>query len=210
MKRTHRTDPLRTLELLVGVTVSVMSLLAALVLLGTIVGTGTIPGVSAEVCASTAAETPGFRRNEGDSTGPVGLRDGITWRAEEVQICDPDPDGGTRGLAAVGLVVWAGAPLVFFSLLWRLLRRARREGVFADRVPGELRILGRILIAWAVLDFFVSGLVEAALLSRMTDSTVILSGEVPWLPVLVGITLLALARVLGEAVVMRRDIEATI
>lgn len=210
MERTRSTDPLRTLELLVGVIVVVMGLLAGLVLVGTVVGTGTIPGVNAEVCASTAGEAPAFRRTEGDSTGPVGLDDGITWRADEVQICDPDPDGGTRGLAAAGLVVWAGAPLVFFALLWRLLRRARREGVFADRVPGELRTLGRILIAWAALDFFVSGLVNAALLTRMTESTVILSTQFPWLPVLVGVTLLALARVLGEAVDMRRDIEATI
>lgn len=210
MDRTRSTDPLRTLELLVGVIVTVMALLAGLVLLGTIVGTGTIPGVNAEVCASTAAGEPAFRRNEGDSTGPVGLGEGITWRADEVQICDPDPDGGTRALAAAGLVVWAGAPLVFFALLWRLLRRARREGVFADRVPGELRTLGRILIAWAVLDFLVSGLVDAALLTRMTESTVILSAQFPWLPGLVGVTLLALARVLGEAVDMRHDIEATI
>lgn len=210
MDGTRGNDPLRTLELLVAVIVSVMALLAGLVLLGTIVGTGTIPGVNAEVCASTAGDAPAFRRTEGDSTGPVGLGEGITWRADEVQICDPDPDGGTRALAAVGLVVWAGAPLLFFSLLWRLLRRARREGVFADRVPGELRTLGRILIAWAALDFFVSGLVDAALLTRMTDSTVILSGDVPWLPVLVGVTLLALARVIAQAVDLRRDAEATI
>lgn len=210
MDGTRGNDPLRTLELLVGVIVSVMALLAGLVLLGTIVGTGTIPGVNAEVCASTAGDAPAFRRTEGDSTGPVGLGEGITWRTDEVQICDPDPDGGTRALAAVGLVVWAGAPLLFFSLLWRLLRRARREGVFADRVPGELRTLGRILIAWAALDFFVSGLVDAALLTRMTDSTVILSGDVPWLPVLVGVTLLALARVIAQAVDLRRDAEATI
>ena len=210
MDGTRSNDPLRTLELLVGVIVSVMALLAGLVLLGTIVGTGTVPGVNAEVCASTAGDPPAFRRTEGDSTGPVGLGEGITWRADEVQICDPDPDGGTRALAAVGLVVWAGAPLLFFSLLWRLLRRARREGVFADRVPGELRTLGRILIAWAALDFFVTGLVDAALLTRMTDSTVILSGDVPWLPVLVGVTLLALARVIAQAVDLRRDAEATI
>ena len=100
MDRTRSADPLRTLELLVGVIVSVMALLAGLVLLGTIVGTGTIPGVNAEVCASTGGDAPAFRRTEGDSTGPVGLGEGITWRADEVQICDPDPDGGTRGLAA--------------------------------------------------------------------------------------------------------------
>lgn len=210
MNRTRSTDPLRTLEALVAMIVVVMSLLAALVLMGTVVGTGAIPGVNAEVCASTAGGEPGFRMTEGDATGPVGLVDGITWRADDVQICDPDPDGATRGLAAAGLVVWAGAPLLFFALLWRLLRRARREGVFADRVPDELRTLGRILIAWAVLDFFVSGLVNAALLTRMTDSTVILAGQFPWLPMLVGIALLALARVLSEAVDMRRDIEATI
>ncbi|GAA1446542.1 hypothetical protein GCM10009641_70370 [Mycobacterium cookii] len=210
MDSTRGNDPLRTLELLVGMIVSVMALLAGLVLVGTVVGTGAIPGVNAEVCASTAGDAPAFRRTEGDSTGPVGLGEGITWRADEVQICDPDPDGATRALAVLGLVVWAGAPLLFFSLLWRLLRRARREGVFADRVPGELRTLGRILIAWAALDFFVSGLVDAALLTRMTDSTVILSGDVPWLPVLVGVTLLALARVIAQAVDLRRDAEATI
>lgn len=210
MNRTRSSDPLKTLETLVGVIVVVAGLLASLVLLGTVVGTGSIPGVDAEVCATTAGGEPGFRMTEGDSTGPVGLADGITWRADEVRICDPDPDGATRGLAAVGLLVWAGAPLLFFALLWRLLRRARREGVFADRVPGGLRTLGRILIVWAVLDFFVSGLVNAALLTRMTDSMVILEAQFPWLPALVGIALLALARVLADAVDMRRDIEATI
>ena len=113
--------------------------------------------MNAEVCASTVGDEPAFRRTPGDTTGPVGLGDGITWRAEDVQVCDPDPDGGTRALAGAGLVVWVGAPLVFFGLLWRLLRRARREGVFADRVPGDLRLLGRILLAWAALDFVVSG-----------------------------------------------------
>jgi len=210
MDRTSSNDPLKTLEILVGVVVAVMGLLASLVLVGTVVGTGSVPGVNAEVCASMSGGTPAFRRTAGDSTGPVGLEDGITWRAEEVQICDPEPDRATRGLAAAGLLVWAGAPLVFFCLLWRLLRRARREGVFADRVPDELRTLGRILLAWAALDFVVSGWINAALLNRMTESTLVLSAEVPWLPVLLGIALLALARVLGQAVDMRRDIEATI
>ncbi len=210
MDRTRSTDPLRTLEILVGMVVSVMALVTGLAIIGTVVGTGTIPGLNAEVCASMVGDEPAFRKGAGESTGPVGLDAGITWRAEDVQICDPDPDGGTRALAGAGLVVWVGAPLVFFGLLWRLLRRARREGVFADRVPGDLRTLGRILIAWAVIDFFVSGVINALLLNRMTESTSVLSADVPWLPVLVGITLLALARVLGEAVDMRRDIEATI
>ena len=43
MDRTRSTDPLRTLEILVGVIVAVMTLLTGLVLVGTVVGTGSDP-----------------------------------------------------------------------------------------------------------------------------------------------------------------------
>ncbi len=210
MDSSRSNDPLKVLEVLVGVVVAVMAVLATLTVAGTVLGSGTVPGLNAEVCASGSGDQPAFRRVDGESTGPVGLADGITWRADEVQICDPDPDGATRALAGAGLVVWVGGPMAFFVMLWRFLRRARREGVFADRVPGQLRTLGRVLIAWAVLDFVLSGWVNAALLNRMTDSALILTATVPWLPVLLGIALLALASVMGQAVGMRRDVEATI
>ena len=48
------------------------------------------------------------------------------------------------------------------------------------------------------------------LLNRMTDSTARPHRDVPWLPVLLGIALLALARVMAQAVDLRRDAEATI
>lgn len=208
---TRRTnDPLRTLELLVAMVVALMGVGAVLLLAGTVVGTASIPGVDAEVCVSGSGDALALRTAGDGSTGPDGLRDGITWRADEVTICDPAPDGTTRALAAAGLLVWIGAPVLFFSLLWRLLRRARREGVFADRIPGRLQTLGRLLLVWAALDFFVTGLVDAALLNRMTEGTLILTGEVPWQLVLSGIALLALARVMSQAVGMRRDVEATI
>lgn len=210
MDDSRTNDPLRVLEWLVGLVVAVMAVLAVATLAGTAFGSGQVPGVNAEVCATSSGGQPAFRQVEGDGTGPVGLRDGITWRAEEVQVCDPDPDGATRALAGAGLVVWVGGPAVFFVMLWRFLRQARREGVFADRVPGQLRTLGRILIVWAALDFVLSGWINAGLLNRMTDSTLVLSATVPWLPVLLGIALLALARVMGEAVGLRRDVEATI
>lgn len=203
-------DPLKVLEVLVGMVVAVMAVLAIATMAGTAFGSGSIPGLTAEVCTTSAGDQPAFRQVDGERTGPVDLRDGITWRAEEVQICDPAPDGVTRALAAAGLVVWVGGPAVFFLMLWLFLRQSRREGVFADRVPGQLRTLGRILIGWAVLDFVLSGMVDAALLNRMTDSTLVVSATVSWLPVLLGIALLALARVMGEAVGLRRDVEATI
>lgn len=203
-------DPLRILEVMVGIVVAVMAVLATATLAGTAIGSGSVPGLDAQVCATVSGGEPAFRQVDGERTGPVGLVDGVTWRAEEVQVCDADPDGPTRVLAAAGLVLWVGGPAVFFTMLWRFLRRARREGVFADRVPDQLRTLGRVLVAWAALDFVLSGWVNAALLTRMTESTLVLSATVPWLPVLLGVALLALARIMGEAVGLRRDAEATI
>lgn len=210
MDGTRGNDPLKVLEVMVGIVVAVMAVLAAATLAGVAFGSGSVPGLDAEVCATVSGGEPAFRQVDGERTGPVGLVDGIAWRAEEVQVCDADPDGPTRALAAAGLVLWVGGPAVFFTMLWRFLRRARREGVFADRVPDQLRTLGRVLVAWAALDFVLSGWVNAALLTRMTESTLVLSATVPWLPVLLGVALLALARIMGEAVGLRRDAEATI
>lgn len=210
MDGTRGNDPLKVLEVMVGIVVAVMAVLAAATLAGAAFGSGSVPGLDAEVCATVSGGEPAFRQVDGERTGPVGLVDGISWRAEEVQVCDADPDGPTRALAAAGLVLWVGGPAVFFTMLWRFLRRARREGVFADRVPDQIRTLGRVLVAWAALDFVLSGWVNAALLTRMTESTLVLSATVPWLPVLLGVALLALARIMGEAVGLRRDVEATI
>ena len=210
MDGTRGNDPLKVLEALVGLVVTVMAILAVATVAATIFGSGSIPGVNAQVCASGSGDEPAFRRVDGELTGPVDLREGVTWSPVEVQVCDPEPDGATRALAGAGLWCGSAARPSFFVMLWRFLRRARREGVFADRVPGQLTTLGRILIGWAVLDFVLSGWVNAMLLNRMSDSTLILTATVPWLPVLLGIALLALARVMAQAVDLRRDAEATI
>lgn len=203
-------DPLRILEVLVGVVVTVMAVLALATVAGTVLGSGSVPGLDAEVCATASGDQLGFRQGEDGRTGPAHLDEGITWRADEVQVCDPDPDVATRTLGGAGLLVWVGGPAVFFALLWRFLRRARREGVFADRVPGQLRTLGRVLLMWAALDLVLSGWVEAALVQRMTDSPFAVSATVPWVPLLLGVALLALAKVMEQAVEMRHDVEATI
>ncbi|CAA9397032.1 MAG: hypothetical protein AVDCRST_MAG32-2748 [uncultured Nocardioides sp.] len=203
-------DPLKGLETMVGIVVAMMALLTAGVLAGLALGSGSVPGLDAEVCVTTSEGGQGFRRGDGETTGPVGLVDGITWRADEVTLCDPTPDGATRAWAAGGLVVWLGAPLLFFAMLWRMLRRARREGVFADAVPPALRSLGGGLLVWAALDVVVTGLVDGALLNRMTDGALVFTYEMPWLLVLLGMALLALSKVMELAVRMRHEVEATI
>src|SRR6478609_4098735 len=97
MEAAQTNDPLKVLEVLVGVVVAVMVVLATLTVAGTVLGSGTVPGLNAEVCATGSGDQPAFRRVDGESTGPLGLADGITWRAAEGQVCDPDPDGAARG-----------------------------------------------------------------------------------------------------------------
>lgn len=213
---TQDRKPLRTLELAVAAITMVMAVLVAAVLVGAVAGSGSIPGVNAEVCVTT---TPGqslaFSTGESGDTavGPVGLRDGITWTADSIQVCDPRPDATTRALGVVGLTVWFLAPLLFFGLLWRLLRRGLSDGVFSARIPGSLRLLGGFLLVWAALDFVVTGFVNAALLTRMTevdDIVLFASDDIPWLAVLLGLALLALERIFAQGVVLREDSETTI
>lgn len=208
------TDPLWILELVVGVVVCAMAVLAVGLVAGTVLGSASVPGLNAEVCATASGDQLGIRQDAvggaGDRTRPAALETGIEWRASEVQVCDPEPGVATRALGGAGLVVWFGGPAVFFVLLWRFLRRARREGVFADRVPGQLRTLGRVLLMWAALDLVLSGWIEAALVQRMTDSPFAVSATIPWVPLLLGVALLGLAKVMEQAVEMRHDVEATI
>lgn len=206
-------DPLRVLEILVGVVLVLLALSTVGLVIGTITGSGSVPGLNAEVCVAVKTDRNQFQEPQGSP--PVlgqNLREGTSWHAEEIQLCDPNPDGTTRLLGALGLTVWVLAPLISFGLLWRLLRHARREGVFADRIPGGLHLLGGFLLCWAALDFVLTGFVNAALFNRMISDgmTLFMSSDVPWLQILLGIALLALERVMAQALVMRRDVEATI
>lgn len=206
------TDPLKGLETLVGVAVVFVAVVSALLVVSLVAGTGSLPGVRGEVCATTDAAMLRLESADPDVVaGPGAVRDGVAWRVDEAQLCDDDPDGAMRALAASGLAIWAGGPLLGLALLWRFLRRARRDGVFADAVPGGLRVLGRLVLAWAALDLVLSGWINAALVARMTSGAPFsVQADVPWVPLLLGVALLALAKVMEQAVEMRHDVEATI
>jgi Protein of unknown function (DUF2975) len=213
---TREQDPLKALERIVAAIFLLMAGVTAASIIGATVGSGSIPGLTAEVCVSSSVGD-GVVFQDGDNGAtpafePMNLRDGIRWHTEQVQVCDPTPDAATRTLGLTGLTVWALAPLLFFGLLWRLLRNARRNGFFADQIPGGLRLLGGFLLGWAALGFVVTGVVNAALINKMTDDDVwfFTSDEFPWLLILLGMAFLALERVMAQAVALRADTEATI
>ncbi len=209
-------QPLIVLERVVGAIFGLILVLTALVAVGAAFGSGSIPGLTSEVCVSTRsgdgiAIDPQLQG--ADAPGSRDLRAGVTRRTESVQLCDTAPDATSRALGAAGVTVWIFAPMIFFGLLWRMLRAARRDGAFADRIPPHLRTLGAFLLVWATLSFVVTGFVNAGLLNRMLDNDDLVlfsSADVPWLLVLLGIAFLALSGVMAQAVAMRHDVEATI
>jgi len=206
---TTKSDPLKLLESAVAVLLLLMAAFGGAMILGTLLGQSSIPGVTAEVCVTTAPGTVGF--TDPTSGGPVDTAEGVRWFAETVKLCDPSPSTAVTVLGVTSMLVAMLAPLVFFGLLWRMLRRARRDGVFADRVPGQLRALGGILLVWAALALVTRGFLDAALITLMTTGDpVFFTTDFPWLLVFLAIALFTLGKVMEQAVEMRRDVEATI
>ena len=207
---TQDNGALRALEIAVGVILGFMVVFGGALLAGAAIGQDTIPGVNAEVCVSADPAAVGYR--DPTSGGPAGLGDGVRWAPEQVQLCDPEPTGAVRALGLVAMSMALLAPIVFFALLFLMLRRARTEGVFADRVPGALRTLGGVLLVWAVLEFMVNGITDAALINALTEGRdpTLFTADFPWLLALLGVGLLALSTAMAQAVSMRQDVEATI
>ena len=209
-------DPLAPLEMgvqvLLGMLVVLGVLLAGSVVLG---GNPAFAGVSAsEVCVETLpGEGVGYGGTGGGGDRPIGLYDDVRWFPREIEICDTEPSAGTIALgitrAFIGPIGGIGALL----LLWWVVRRARREGVFGDDIPRGLRVLGCYLVAWALVGWLAGGLVDALLLRKMADTTdgfVFSWPEFPLVSLLLGLAMLTLARVMSQAVALREDSDATI
>lgn len=109
-----------------------------------------------------------------------------------------------EGHALASQTCVGAAFLVLFAIF---LRRARRDGVFAEGLAGRLSVLGWGVIAWPVL----TGLAYAALslLPKPEDVEggfeVVIGENVFW-----GLVLLALAAVFREGARLKREEEMTI
>ena len=209
-------DPLAPLETAVSVIVWLMLGFAAIMVIAFTFGSGSVAGMSrhdSQVCVEIQPGQGVPYVSTGDESGKVkGLRSGVTSNPSEIQVCDTKPGAAEIALQALTVVPALAGVVGFFVWLRFLLRRMRRDGVFADRVPHAFGMLGGALVIWAMLVWPIDGFVRAALLNRMTeDSTAIfLSANFPIVPILVGVGLMTLGRVFGQAVALRHDSEATI
>ena len=213
---TRAKDPLAPLETGVQVVLALVGTFFVLMLGSAVLG-GT-PGIggtdATEVCVTTPpGHGIGYGGSGATGDGPIGLREGVRWFPREIDICDTDPSTATLALGLSQAVLGPVGATAGLLLLWFVVRRARREGVFSRSIPGALRALATYLLAWAAVGWLWRGIVDAVLLRRMAEDTsgfVFSSPDVPVVTVLVGLGLVTLARVMAQAVALREDSEGTV
>ncbi|MBB4917568.1 DUF2975 domain-containing protein [Streptosporangium saharense] len=137
---------------------------------------------------------------------------GVSTTATEVQFCTSDPNGAQmmwQALTALPGFVLAAGVLV---LVWRLIRVAGSRGAYTPDVVRGLRALAWCLLAGAVLAPIVQDIANAQLLRTLSAdySYTFQLPDISLAAVLTGLGLIALTRVMRNAVRMREDLEGLV
>lgn len=215
---TKQRDPLAPLEFGVTVLLGFSTFITALVMVFWLLGAQHVEffGINgSDVCVTTSpAHGVDWGGSDPSSGGehPFGLRPGSSWNTTSLQICESHASVGTVLIGASRTLLTPVGTIGSLVLLWLLIRRARRDGLFGNAVPSALRRLAYFLLAWAVLGWAWGGLADTWLLRRMADPAGSLFGEqnIPLTTLLLGLGLITLARVMTYAVDLREDNEATV
>lgn len=190
---------------------------AGLMLLGvalTVFGTGSVLGFGdPEVCAPARPGEVAWGGQDPRRAVP-GLEDDARWRTAEIAVCVEAPGPGLRLAASLGglaeLVTFVGSLL----LVRRVIRHARRSGLFAEGVSARVLALGRFLVVAAPVSAFLARLgdhlvLDAAVAGELWYSH-LLDWDFPWTVFIVGVGLVSTARVIAYARELQDDVDRTI
>lgn len=166
-----------------------------------------------EVC-TTAEPGPVTFRDDVSQAAVVGLNDDARWFPAEMLICKSDPGVGLRLVASL---MSAPTLLLFigFLILTRgLIRQARRTGTFTPQVATRTRRLGWYILLGSIIAAAIEALAGGVVLQAAVEGETWLGGifdlSTSWSALLVGIGLITIGRVLGQAALMQADVDATI
>jgi hypothetical protein len=180
----------------------------------TVVGTGSVLGFGdREVCAPARPGEVPWGGEEPRRAVP-GLADDARWHTAELAVCVEDPDPGLRLAASLGglseLAIFVGS----LVLVRRVIRHARRSGLFAEGVAARVRILGRFLVVAAPVSAFLARLGDHLVLDAAVAGelwyTHLLSWDFPWTVFIVGVGLVSTAKVMAYAGELQDDVDRTI
>ncbi|WP_345456959.1 DUF2975 domain-containing protein [Nocardioides marinquilinus] len=214
---TPRRDPLAPVETVISL---VLTLCATLLVLQVVLSVAAAFDPDATVgpgptCAVVGENERHDLRAEGASQSELGFSDGVaTYEPENVEVCLDDPNGWQAGagvvVGSIGFLEFA----VAIFLLRRVVRTARRDGLFVPATVGEIRRLGHVLLAFVVLGPLVT-VAGTWVVVAPTDVSVdlpdllVLVG-VPWVLLLVAAGVVTVARVLDHAAELQDDVDHTV
>lgn len=130
---------------------------------------------------------------------------------DTVELCRTGPSHGQRLLYSVdqGAAWLFGLGVIF--LLWRLLRHGRRQGVFVQSFARRLTGLGLYVLLGMAVVYVARAWAEGKLVrSLMPGSDAGLQWQFSFLPLLIGLGLITLGRVVAATVPMREELDATV
>jgi hypothetical protein len=136
----------------------------------------------------------------------------------DVEVCARGVSTGLNVLSLAGTFSGTALLLAFVIAATRLVRGARREGLFTTVTASRTRMLAWVLIVGSLLSHLIRAAVSVVILNRVVvdpgyhyGAGALLSGfGLPLTEIVVGIGLVSVGRVLGQAVVLQREQDATI
>ena len=238
MRRNRQRDPLAPVEFVATFLLAVNTFLIVLSLAFVVLDENHSFLGENDVCVNVSNSSPAamFFAEEHPTPGTdvepgSAVPDGVSIDASRFSVCatsvperiwsrltgvhGPAPHPSTEQRWWNRLVVW---PPAFYGMgaltfVWLLARRARRDGFFVDSVARGLRRLGTYLAVGSVMTSVVVLLARKQLLDTLLPKGVgywDIGIDLSWTTVFVGVGLVTLGRVMGHAVAMREELDATV
>jgi len=167
---------------------------------------------SARVCLITA---PALLQHAGSGLSHPGLAQGVKATWNTAFVCTAHPTVGQALAFALTLLPIALLRLGAFYLAMRLARTAARDGVHTAQAARLLLILGWWLLAGGLVATVAEAFTRLNLLSQLATWNVDWgqwpeAWSVSWPVVLIGLGLIAFARIMRISAGMRADLEGTV
>lgn len=231
-RRTQPRDPLAPVEFLATFLLASVALTLLLTSVFALFGSGSFVGEGQPCLQVQGGAVSAYQERQRDtgSRTSAPLPTGTRLHTKLVSVCAADvPDRVWRRIPGVTdpaphptaeqrwwnrLVVW---PQVLYGMgaltfVWLLARRARREGFFVPSVAQGLTRLGTFLTLGSVVTSVVVLLASKQLLDTLlpTGGYWDIGLNLSWSTLLTGVGIVTLGRVMGHAVAMREDLDATV
>ena len=167
------------------------------------------------VCVSTDLNTFGLDEppyDKADIREELGVNRGTVISADAAQLCDPSPAFREQALHGMTEIPSVVVLLGFVLLTRRIIRYARRHGLFSAELARRITNLGWLLLGGLILAGMVESLGRGLLLSGMVDSMSWSSGMFSVsAPALIGAAgVITVGRVMSHAAAPQADADATI